>query len=59
MDVQYCIAVQCLVSVCRVSVGLLLRLSHSHSVDLNCTAIDNNDANENDSRYYLGPGEGY
>ena len=44
-----------LYSLCRV----LLRLSHSDNADLNRIAIDNNDANENDSCYYLGPGEGY
>ena len=41
------------------SVGLLHRLSHSAYTDLNRIAIDNNDANENDSCYYLGAGEGY
>ena len=48
MAVQYCMAVQ-----------VLLRHSHSAYADLNSDAIDNNDANENDSCYYLGPGEGY
>ena len=37
---------------------MLHRHSHSDNADLNCNAIDNNDANENDSCYYLGPGEG-
>ncbi len=37
---------------------MLHRLSHSDYTDLNSNAIDNNNANENDSCYDLGTGGG-
>ena len=53
------VSARSLPGLCQVSARVLHRHSHSASADLNSNSVANEDANENDSCYYLGPGEGY